>query len=83
MAARSLSYGMVLMVVAMLMLPGIDAIAKLVSNTISAGQTAWARFFFQVLILAPFVLWHGNLKWDRTIWAHAARGFLITLASLA
>ena len=51
------------MVVAMLMpLPGDYFIAKLVSNAILASQTAWAQFFFQVFILAPFVVWHGNLK---------------------
>lgn len=70
------------MVLAMLILPGIDAMAKLVSGSVSAGQTAWARFFFQVLLLAPIMMWQGGLKIDRTIWAHAARGFLIALATL-
>ncbi len=79
---RSISQGMAFMIMAMLMLPGIDALAKLVSGSISAGQTAWARFFFQVLILAPFVVWQRQLKWDAYLWAHAARGFLIALATL-
>ncbi len=79
---RSISQGMGFMILAMLMLPGIDALAKLVSGSISAGQTAWARFFFQVLILAPFVVWQRQLKWDAHLWAHAARGFLIALATL-
>ena len=73
---------MVLMILAMLMLPGIDAMAKLVSGSISAGQAAWARFFFQVVLLAPFALWHGQLRWSAHLWAHAARGFLIALATL-
>ena len=73
---------MVFMVLAMLMLPGIDALAKLVSGSVSAGQTAWARFFFQVILLAPAMLWQGGLVLDRTLWAHAARGFLIALATL-
>jgi len=81
-STRSISQGMVFMILAMLMLPGIDAMAKLVSGSISAGQAAWARFFFQVLLLAPFVLWRGQLKWDANLWAHAARGFLIALATL-
>ncbi|MFY0612456.1 MAG: DMT family transporter [Hyphomicrobiaceae bacterium] len=79
---RSVSRGMVLMILAMLMLPGIDALAKLVSGSISAGQTAWARFFFQVLLLAPFVLWQRNLRWGANFWAHAARGVLIAVATL-
>ncbi|MGI9478398.1 MAG: DMT family transporter [Hyphomicrobiaceae bacterium] len=81
-SAASLSHGMVLMILAMLMLPGIDAVAKLVSGSISAGQAAWARFLFQVLLLAPFVLWQGQLRWGAHMWAHAARGFLIALATL-
>ena len=81
-SAASLSQGMVLMILAMLMLPGIDAVAKLVSGSISAGQAAWARFLFQVLLLAPFVLWQGQLRWGAHLWAHAARGFLIALATL-
>lgn len=81
-STRTISQGMGFMILAMLMLPGIDAVAKLVSGAISAGQTAWARFFFQVLILAPFVVWQGQLRWDGHLWAHAARGFLIALATL-
>lgn len=78
----ALSQGMAFMVLAMLMLPGIDALAKLLSGSISPGQAAWARFFFQVVLLLPFVVWQGGLKWDRAIWAHAARGFLISVATL-
>ena len=35
---------MMLMVIAMLILPGIDAIAKLLSGYISSGQVAQCRF---------------------------------------
>ena len=91
--ARSLSQGMIFMVLAMLMLPGIDALAKLVSGSVSAGQTAWARFFFQIILLAPAIVWQGGLSqsglifdrallFNRALWAHAARGFLIALATL-
>lgn len=79
---RALSQGMALMIAAMLLLPGIDAVAKFVSGSISPGQTAWARFFFQVLLLAPFVIWRRELTLDIRLWAHAARGFLIALATL-
>jgi drug/metabolite transporter (DMT)-like permease len=78
----ALSQGMAFMVLAMLMLPGIDALAKHMSGSISAGQAAWARFFFQAMLLAPFVVWQGRLKRDGAIWAHAARGFLISVATL-
>ena len=39
---------MLLMLAAMLILPGIDAIAKWLSGAISSGQIAWSRFFFQI-----------------------------------
>jgi len=70
------------MVLGMLLLPGIDAVAKILSGSISAGQIAWARFFFQVLLLAPFVLWRGKLTLDAKIWAHAARGCLLATATV-
>lgn len=73
---------MLLMIAAMIMLPGIDAIAKFLSGSIQSGQVAWSRFMFQILILLPFVLWRGGLKLDHLLWAHAARGFLIALATL-
>ena len=80
--SQQLSRGIALMVLAMVLLPGLDALAKLVSGSISAGQTAWARFMFQVLFLAPFVLGRGILRWDGSVWAHAARGFLLACATL-
>lgn len=44
------------MVLAMLILPVIDAIAKGLSDTISAGEVAWARHFLQTIFLLPFVV---------------------------
>jgi len=74
--------GMLMLVLAMLLLPGIDAIAKGLSDTIAAGQVSWSRFFFQTLFLLPFVLRGGSLRVGRMIWVHAARGFLIAIATL-
>ena len=36
-----------LMVIAMLLLPGLDAFAKLLSDELSAGQIVFYRFLFQ------------------------------------
>ena len=47
---------MSLMLVAMLILPGIDAIAKWLSDSISAGQIAWSRFLFQTILMLPLFL---------------------------
>ncbi len=79
---RELQEGILLMVLGMLLLPGIDAIAKGLAGSISAGQVAWSRFFFQSLFLLPFVLRFGGLRVGRRLWIHAARGFLIALATL-
>jgi S-adenosylmethionine uptake transporter len=79
---RNLQEGILLMVIGMLILPGIDAIAKGLSGSISSGQVTWSRFFFQTLILLPFVLRAGGLGVGRRLWVHAARGFLIALATL-
>jgi len=48
---RQFQTGMIMLVCAMLILPGIDAIAKGLSDSIAAGQVAWSRFFFQIIIL--------------------------------
>ena len=62
---RNLSRGILLMVLAMFLLPGIDAIAKSLSVTLSAGEITWGRFFFQCLLLLPFVVRTGALKAGR------------------
>lgn len=79
---RNLQEGILLMVCGMLLLPGIDAIAKGLSGSVSPGQVAWSRFFFQVLMLLPFVLHARGLRVKGRLWIHAARGFLIALATL-
>ncbi len=72
------------MAAAMLLMPGIDAIAKLLSATISPLQVTWGRFFFQVLLMAPLVIifsgWRG--LWPNRVLGNALRGLLIALASL-
>ncbi|NKB76001.1 MAG: hypothetical protein GKR96_02895 [Gammaproteobacteria bacterium] len=72
---------MLLVIVAMLLLPGIDAIAKWLSGSVSAGQVAWSRFAFQIAFMAPLVLrtqgqWFGPL-----LKLHFARGALICRSS--
>lgn len=79
---RRVQQGILLMVTAMMLLPGIDAIAKGLSGSVSSGQVAWSRFFFQTLFLLPFALRAGGLRVGRKLWLHAARGFLIALATL-
>ncbi len=73
---------MLLMVVAMLFLPGIDAIAKWLTGAISPGQVALSRFLFQVLFMFPLLLRTSGPWWNRTLWLHAIRGALIAVATL-
>jgi hypothetical protein len=37
-------------------------LAKHMPGSISAGRAAWARFFFQAILLAQFFVWHCRLK---------------------
>ena len=49
-----------LMVSAMLIVPVMDAIAKLLSDRYPILQLVWARFFFHFLLITPLALWrHG------------------------
>ena len=72
---------MVIMIVAMLILPGIDGIAKLLAGSIASGQVAQSRFLFQVLFMAPLLLMTTGPWFNRILWLHAAPGFLIALAT--
>ena len=74
--------GILLMVMAMLLLPGIDAIAKGLSGSLPAGEIAWSRFFFQTLYLLPFTLRGGRWRLARLSWIDGARGGLIACATL-
>ena len=73
---------MTLMIIAMLALPGIDAIAKWLSASVSAGQVTWSRFFFQILLMAPLLLRTRGPWWTPQLWLHAARGAMIAFATL-
>jgi S-adenosylmethionine uptake transporter len=79
---KSVELAVALMVIAVLILPAIDAIAKVLSATVPAGQVAWARFIFQVLIMAPFVA----AGYRRTPVTHmglqALRGILIATTTV-
>ncbi|MFP4126714.1 MAG: DMT family transporter [Alphaproteobacteria bacterium] len=70
-----------LMVLAMVLVPAIDAIAKFLTDTLAPGQIAWARFFFQMFFLLPLAL-HGErlVHLADTPW-HLLRGVLIAAAT--
>ncbi|WP_217495444.1 DMT family transporter [Halofilum ochraceum] len=81
-ARSSAETGMALMAVAMLLVPGLDAIAKTLTATLAPAQIAWGRFLFQTLTILP-VLWLSGrtIRTGRPL-LHGARGFLLAGALL-
>ena len=73
---------MVMMIAAMLMLPGIDAIAKWLAGSVSSGQVTWSRFFFQIILMSPLLLKTSGPWLTPALWLHAARGTMIAAATL-
>jgi len=73
---------MLMMIVAMLALPGIDAIAKWLAGSISSGQVTWSRFLFQVILMSPLLLRTRGPWLTPALWLHAARGAMIAFATL-
>ena len=73
---------MLTMIVAMLMLPGMDAIAKWLSGSISSGQVTWSRFFFQIILMLPLLLRTSGPWLTPALFLHATRGALIAFATL-
>jgi len=71
-----------MMIVAMLALPGIDAIAKWLVGSVSAGQISWSRFFFQIILMSPLLLKTRGPWLTPALWLHAARGAMIAFATL-
>ena len=71
-----------MMIAAMLMLPGIDAIAKWLSGAVSSGQVTWSRFFFQIVFMSPLLLRTRGPWLTPSLLLHAARGSMIAGATL-
>ena len=79
---NSTASAMAMMIAAMLMLPGIDAIAKWLSGSVSSGQVTWSRFFFQIILMSPLLLRTRGPWFTPALVLHAARGSLIAMATL-
>lgn len=79
---RSLRRGVLMMVTAMLILPGIDAIAKYMSGQLSPGQLSWGRFVFQSIFLFGFVVAGSGFHIGRNLWILIGRGCLIAIGTV-
>lgn len=76
--------GVALMALAMLFIPGIDAVAKYVGGQgVPPLQIAWSRFLFQILFVAPIVLALVGVAglWPKRMGLVALRGVLMGLAT--
>jgi len=82
MGDKKISQGMTMMIIAMLMLPGLDAIAKWLAGSISPGQVAFSRFLFQVIFMSPLLLRTSGPWLSPTLGLHALRGGFIALATV-
>ncbi len=78
----SITSGLGLMILAMLVAPLIDVFSKLATTTASPTMITAARFVFQGLCMLPFVLWAGSWRafsWRMSLY-HAIRAGVITIS---
>lgn len=75
--------GLLLVLGAMVVLPGQDTVAKHLSDSISPGQITWARFLLQSLFTLPFLLYFqgGRGLLPNRLWPNVLRGALIAASS--
>jgi S-adenosylmethionine uptake transporter len=73
---------MLMMAAGVIIIPGIDAIAKYLSDSMAPGQIAASRFLFQLIFLLPIVLIARRPLVSRHIGLNALRGALIAGATL-
>jgi len=78
----SVTTGLGLMILAMLVAPLIDVFSKLATTSASPTMITAARFVFQGLCMLPFVLWAGSWRsfsWRMSFY-HAIRAGVITIS---
>lgn len=73
---------MLMMAAGVSFVPGIDAIAKFLSDSLAPGQIAASRFLFQLLFLFPIVLIARKPLASAHLGLNAVRGALIAGATL-
>ena len=74
--------GMLLMIAGMLILPGLDACAKWLGQSLPATQVSGARFLIQMSLLVPVLYYLGH-RITRAAFtrSEAARGFCLAIAT--
>lgn len=81
---RGIVRGLGLVIIAMILLPGQDTIAKYVSSVVSPAQINWARFLLQTLLTLPFLLYFQGTRGlvPNRLWPNILRGALVACSSM-
>lgn len=79
-AGNPASFGMAMMIGAMLIAPGLDTLAKLLLERLSPAQVGVGRFLAQTIVLLPIVLASHRMR--RPTALHAAGGAFLGLSLL-
>lgn len=79
---RLFSIGLVLM--ALTLMPVMDAIAKHLSASFSVWQVSWARYFFHLLPVLPYTIWRYGWRclWPAQPGLQLARGSTLLLSTI-
>ena len=74
--------GLALMAAAMLIVPAMDVLSKLLSQHINGAQVAQVRFGLQALLLMPFIIRTRGLTGllPRNLWLNVVRALLVAAA---
>ena len=81
---QGMTLGILLMLAAQVIMPLNDAMAKYLVAVLPALQVAWARFFFNAVLLVPLVVWRhgaGALRTSRPV-VQLLRGVVLVVANL-
>lgn len=80
---QSIAWGITFMVTGTMIIPIMDAIAKILGGSLSPIQVTWGRFFFQFLIMgvAIVVIYGPGLLLAKRPLIHAMRGLLLAIAT--
>ncbi len=86
-ASGTVPLGMMLMALGVLVVPGIDAIAKhLAQQGVPPAQSTWSRFAVQAVLMVPLLIWRvrrtGLAPLRQALGLQIARGLLIACATL-
>lgn len=71
------------MVTGTMIVPGMDAIAKFLGDSLSPIQITWGRFFFQFLLMGATIIPLLGIRalWPKRPGIHAVRGVLLAIAT--